>query len=59
MFFIQILRKLNFTELFEAGDPIIGNNVFSCNIHATIPAVFQKCCFHIFIEFGNVRFYKH
>jgi len=27
MFFIQILRKLCFTELFEAGDPIIGNNV--------------------------------
>jgi hypothetical protein len=30
MFFIQILRKLYFTELFEAGDPIIGNNVFGC-----------------------------
>ena len=40
MFFIQILKKLHFVELFEARDCIIGNNV--SNINATIPAVFQN-----------------
>jgi hypothetical protein len=54
MFFIQILKKLHFVELFEARDCIIGNNV--SNINATIPAVFQKRYFQNFIEFGRDRF---
>jgi hypothetical protein len=59
MFFIQILRKLHLQNCLKQETLLLEIMFLVANIHATIPAVFKKCCVQILIEFESVRSYKH